>query len=358
MFLVTALFVLCGSPVSADGVSETQEIELEVPDALREYLPEDTEDFQASDVLAQFDFGFFTKAFLRIVSQAAPEAAKSFAALLGIMILSAVLGIVRRTVTVQGLQIAMDLVSMVCMAGAVFSLTEHTFTLAQEFVGTLSSFMKSVTPTMAGFMIASGEVTSAAVISGVIFTAVSVLEQAVADILFPLIRLSLCVSIVSTVFGIPGISGLAPLIRKVISYVLGFITSSLSAVLMFQRLIAKSTDSLAMRGIRFAVGQFVPFVGGAVNEALSTVMGGIGTIKAATGVAAAVVVCLIAAVPVIRMILHKMFLEWVSVCAGILGLSGEGRLMGDVASYVGYMAAVMAISAVFFVLSLSMMATV
>lgn len=358
MLLAAAFFVLCALPVSADGASETGRVELTVPDALREYLPRDTEDFQASDVLEHFDFGFFTETFLRIVSQAAPEAAKSFAALLGIMILSAVLGIVRRTVTVQGLQIAMDLAGMVCMAGAVFSLTENTFALAEEFVGTLSSFMKSVTPTMAGFMIASGEVSAAAVISGVILTAVSLLEQTVARVLFPLVRLSLCMSLVSTVFGIPGISGLAPLIRKVISYVLGFITSSLSAVLMFQRLIAKSTDSLAMRGIRFAVGQFVPFVGGAVNEALATVMGGIGTIKAATGVVAAVVVCLIAAVPVIRMILHKMFLEWVSVCAGILGLSGEGRLMGEVASYVGYTAAVMAISAVFFVLSLSMMATV
>jgi hypothetical protein len=42
----------------------------------------------------------------------------------------------------------------------------------------------------------------------------------------------------------------------------------------------------------------------------------------------------------------------------LLGLSGEGKLMGDVTSYLGYMAAVMAISAVFFILSLSMMASV
>jgi len=61
---------------------------------------------------------------------------------------------------------------------------------------------------------------------------------------------------------------------------------------------------------------------------------------------------------VIRILLHKMFLELISVCAGLLGLPSEGRLMGDVASYLGYTAAVMAISAVFFILSLSMMAAV
>ena len=89
-----------------------------------------------------------------------------------------------------------------------------------------------------------------------------------------------------------------------------------------------------------------------------TVIGGIGTIKAATGVAGAVIVCLIAAVPVIRMLLQKTFVEWLSVFAGILGLSGEGKLMSEIGSYLGYVSAIMAISAVFFILSLSMMATV
>lgn len=355
---VSVFFLFCGLNVSADTASAPLKAEVIVPDGLREYLPEDIENFQPSDVLEHFDFGFFTGTFIKIVTNAAPEAAKSFALLLGIVILCAVLGIVKRTVTAQGLQISLDLVGMVCIAGAVFGVTETSFGLAEEFISTIASFMKKITPTMSTFMIARGEITSAAVISGVIFTAVSVLEQTVAKILFPLIRVSLCMSVVSTVFGIPGISGFAPTIKKIIGYVFGFITSSLSAVLMFQKIVAKSTDSLAMRGIKFAVGQFVPFVGGAVNEALSTVMGGIGTIKAATGVAAAVIVCLIAAVPVVRMLLHKMFLEFVSVCAGLLGLSGEGRLMGDVASYLGYMAAVMAISAVFFILSLSMMAAV
>lgn len=355
---VLLLFFAFGATAYAAETPDSMKVEVIVPDGLREYLPRDIEDFQPSDVLEQFDFRFFTGTFIKMIAAAAPDAAKSFAMLLGIVILCAVLNIVKRTVAAQGLQVSLDLVGMVCIASAVFAVTETAFGLAEEFVGSISSFMRKITPTMSGFMIARGEITSAAVISGVIFTAVSVLEQTVAKILFPLIRVSLCISVVSTVFGVPGISGFAPTVKKIIGYVFGFITTSLSAVLMFQRLVAKSTDSLAMRGIRFAVGQFVPFVGGAVNEALSTLMGGIGTVKAATGAVAAVTVCLIAAVPVIRMLLHKMFLEFVTVCAGLLGLSGESKLMSDVASYLGYMAAVMAISSVFFILSVSMMASV
>ncbi|MBE6665096.1 MAG: hypothetical protein E7603_02595 [Ruminococcaceae bacterium] len=358
VLLITVIFFLCSFPVFAEGASEESRVNITVPEELRDYLPDDVENFWAVDVMERFDFGFFSKTGMKILMEAAPEAAKLFAMLLGVLLLCAVLGVVKRTVTVPGLQVAMDLVSMVCIASAVFAVTEGVFSLAEEFIFSISSFMSSITPTMAGFMIARGEVTSAAVISGVIFTAVSLLERIVAEILFPLIRLSLCMSLVTNLFGLPGISGIAPSVKKMISYVFGFVTASLSAVLMFQRIIAKSTDSLAMRGIKFAVGQFVPFVGGAVNEALSTVIGGIGTIKAATGITGAVTVCLIAAVPVIRMLLHKTFVEWISVFAGILGLSGEGKLMSEIASYLGYVAAIMAISAVFFILSLSMMASV
>ena len=358
VLLVLVMFFLCGFSVFADGGSEENRVNITVPESLREYLPDDVENFHATDVMDRFDFGFFTKTGMKILTEAAPEAVKLFAMLFGVLLLCAVLAVVKRTVTVPGVQVAMDLVSMVCVASAVFTVTGGIFSLAEEFISSISSFMTSVTPTMAGFMIARGEITSAAVISGVIFTAVSLLENIVASVLFPLIRLSLCMSLVTNLFGIPGISGIAPAVKKLISYVFGFVTASLSAVLMFQRIIAKSTDSLAMRGIKFAVGQFVPFVGGAVNEALSTVLGGIGTIKAATGVTGAVIVCLIAAVPVIRMLLQKTFVEWLSVFAGILGLSGEGKLMSEISSYLGYVSAIMAISAVFFILSLSMMATV
>ena len=54
--------------------------------------------------------------------------------------------------------------------------------------------------------------------------------------------------------------------------------------------------------------------------------------------------------------MHKLFLELLSVCSGILGLGPEGKLISDIASFLGYTAAVMAISSVFFILSLSLMA--
>ena len=358
IFIVFVIFLSFSHAVLADEITEEETVSVSIPEQLREYLPSGAGSLSATEMMESFDFGFFARTGIRILADAAPEAARNFALLLGLSLMASVLGIIRNTVTSSGLQTVMELVGMVCIAGAVFTVTEDIFALAEGYVSSLASFMRQITPAMAGFMIASGEVTSAAVISGVIFTALSLLESIVADLLFPMIRLSLCMSVVMSVFGVTGLSGVAPILKKMIGYVFGFVTLCLSAVLMFQNMIAKSADSLAMRGIKFAVGQFIPFVGGAVNEALSTLIGGIGTVKAATGVVAAVTVCMIAGVPLIKILLQKTFLEWAAVCAGMLGLSGEHRLMNELASFFGYTAAVVAISSVFFLLSVSMMASV
>ncbi len=337
---------------------EDATVDVDIPSELEEYLPFDPNTMSPEDLQNAFDFRFFSDIAIKILAAAVPDAAKSFALLLGLFIMSAILQVVKDTIAVPTLQTAMNLCSMVCMAGAVFAVMETVFSFTETYIESISSFLRQITPVMAAFLAASGHFTSASAVSGVIFLAVSLLESVAAGVLFPLIRLSLCLSIVSNVFSLPGIGGIAPYLRKIISYIFGTVTLCLSAVLMFQSILGKSADSLALRGIKFAIGNFVPFVGGAVNEALSTVVGGLGTIKAATGVTGAVIVLLLAAVPVVRILLHKFFLELLSCIGGLLGLSGETKLMGEIASFLGYTAAIMAISAVFFILSLSMMASV
>ena len=359
LICVICVLVVAASSVLATNadLSETPKIDVETPNELSEYLPFDFDEMDAVEIQNAFDFRFFSEIGVRILVEAVPEAARSFALLLGLFLVSSLLHAVKGTLAVPTLQTAMDLVGMLCMAAAIFEVTETAFGFAESYIRTVSDFLKGVTPTMAAFMAASGKFSTASVISGVIMLAVSLLENVASGVLFPLIRLSLCLSVVSAIFGITGVGGISPYIRKIISYIFGFVTLCLSAVLMFQNMIAKSTDSMAMRGIKFAVGNFIPFVGGAVNEALSTVIGGLGTIKAATGVVGAVIVALLAAVPVIRILLYKMFLELLSFMAGLLGLGNETRLMTEISSFLGYTAAIMAISAVFFVLALSMMAS-
>ncbi len=358
LFLVFFLLFFFSFPTYADSalIPSTEEFEVTVPKEIEEYLPRDFLEADIENLYKTLDFNFFSEVGVKIIASAVPKATKNFAKLLGLLLVAACLSALKETFSGGAVKSSLSLVNMLCVAGAVFAVTESAFSLAETFISSLSSFMSVLMPAMTALMIASGQVTTAAVMTGVVSTALSVLETICAGTLFPLVRLCLCLSAISSVFGITGIGGLVPMLRRIVSYVFGFVTLCLSAVLTFQGIITRSADSLAMRGIKFAVGSFVPFVGGAVNEALSTVMGGVGLIKASTGVVGAVSVCLLAALPIVQILFQKMFLELLVICASLLRLDGESRLIAEMASFFGYMAALMAISAVFFILALSIMA--
>ena len=354
--LLFSLFFLCAFPASASSVYEKEDFEVTVPKEIEEYLPRDFLESGVDDLYKSLDFDFFSEVGIKLIAAAVPKATKSFAQMLGLLLVAACLGALKESFASSALKSTLSLVNMLCVAGAVFTVTETAFSLAETFISSLSTFLSVLLPVMTALMIAGGQVTTAAVMTGVISTALSVLETITAGTLFPLVRICLCLSAVSSVFGVSGVGNLVPMLRRIVSYVFGFVTLCLSAVLTFQSIITRSADSLAMRGIKFAVGSFVPFVGGAVNEALSTVMGGVGLIKASAGIVGAVSVCVLAALPVIQILLQKMFLELLVICASLLKLDGESRLLSEMASFFGYMAAIMAISAVFFILALSMMA--
>lgn len=349
------MFVL-QMPLMATESAQNRRLELDVPREIAEYLPEDLFDMDVSEIYRSFDFGFFTETGIRILASAVPEATKSFSLLLGLLILAAVLHAFGDAISSSALRMTLTLVRMLCLCGAVFSVTETVFTLSETFLETVTAFLSAVTPTMTALMLASGNVTSAAVMSGVITTAVTALGQINSGVIFPLIRISLSVSVVTSVFGMTGVGGVSPLMKKLITYVFGFVTFCLSAVLTFQGIVTKSADSLAIKGVKFAVGSFIPLVGNAVNEALSTIAGGIGAIKAATGVVCAVSVLLLSALPIVKILMHKLFLELSGVAASVLGLDSESKLITEMASFLGYLAAAMTISAVFLILSLSLMA--
>ena len=149
-FLITAVSVLlivfgnirlCAAGGTTD--EDENKIDITVPEEIEEYLPEDVFDIDASEIYQAFDFSYFSETFLKLIASAAPEASKNFAVLLGLLIIAACLRALRDTVTLSGMKTALELVGMLCICTAVFSVTETAFSLAESFIDTLCTYEKN-----------------------------------------------------------------------------------------------------------------------------------------------------------------------------------------------------------------------
>ncbi len=82
-------------------------------------------------------------------------------------------------------------------------------------------------------------------------------------------------------------------VNRTVTFILGFLASMFTGFLSLKNIIAYSTDSLSVKGVRFLISSMIPVIGTSLSDAYSTVLGSIHLMKGslgAVGILAAVVI--------------------------------------------------------------------
>ena len=151
------------------------------------------------------------------------------------------------------------------------------------------------------------------------------------------------------------LSPLAEQIKRWYTSLLGLVMFLLSLALSTQSVLAGQADTLGMRGIKYAVGNAIPVVGGAVAGTLSAVGAGMGLLRGVCGVAGILLVALLLLPALVELLLLRATLRLASTVASMLACDGEAKLLGDMASLYGYLAAAVSVCSVTFVLALGLL---
>jgi len=123
-----------------------------------------------------------------------------------------------------------------------------------------------------------------------------------------------------------------------------------------QSVLAKSADSLSLKTVKFALGNMIPLVGSAVADAVSTVAGGLGVIRAFYG-GLCVLALLIFLLPVLaQLILHRLVLAVCQGMAEMLGCEQEGKMIAEIHGVLGCILAMVALMSVLFLLTIILFA--
>ena len=149
------------------------------------------------------------------------------------------------------------------------------------------------------------------------------------------------------------LGGFSVLIKNSVKTVLSFCAVSMGLVLAFQSVIAKSADTAAVKGVKFVLGNAVPIVGGALADAAGTLTTSLGLLKSTVGIASAAVICLIFALPIIKLLLWKLMFDASCAVATAFSLKKESAFFAEMSEIVGFLAAVGASIAIFFIIALT-----
>lgn len=178
-----------------------------------------------------------------------------------------------------------------------------------EVIRGLCEFITKLEPVFIGLLVSAGAITQAAAFGPVITASVYVISVVIENCILPLTYFSAMLAIVNNMSGRIEFGTLNKMIQSVSRWILVAILTVFSAILTFYGFTASSLNTVATKGIKFAVGSLVPVVGTLLSDTVETVLSGAGLIKNAAGTAGMITVIAIAAVPIIKIWVMMMVLK-------------------------------------------------
>jgi len=196
--------------------------------------------------------------------------------------------------------------------------------LCGDSLSGLTGVMTAGLPAMATLSTMAGNVSSATLQATSLSFFVTGAGAIYSSVLFPAVRALFALFCAGTI----GRGSVSPLFRfgkKAVkrAVVLGF--TLLAAMLGLRNALALSQDTLAMRSVRFAAGNFIPVVGPLVGENARALAAALGAVKTHCGIAVILLILLLCLPCIISLWCKKAAL---SLAAAVAEMLGEDRFSG------------------------------
>ena len=356
---VTVILLILFFPImpvrGAEPDDALGELAENMPDDVISALP----DGAAEDILSGGDGKLKPGFFLTLIGDALRNALRGmiifFSSVAAMLILSSLLSAVGSSAG-KDLEKICRFVGGGCVTVTVLNGLIPIKTLASDTLFGMGLVVKSSLPVMTFLCASAGEVSRAAADSMWLGAFLTVTEELAEVVLSPLASILFgfaAATEFSSFSGSPDLSGVSGGVKRTFIFLLSLSAASLTTVMAFQNAVAKRSDAVVLRTVRFASANLIPVVGGALGEAAGNYLAGLSLIKSSAGtfVTVCIIVYLIPAFA--KLLSYRFVLSVLSAAAGIFGCAPEAAFLRECGEALGFLLALVAICGAVFIISIA-----
>ncbi len=312
--------LICFFPLRAYS---SEEYRIETPNEVNELLGKSAEEYvsQGGDI-----FSVVTQA----IKSAFPSLFTSVFSLVGMLAVGAVLNAICSLSDSSSR--VYTLASRMCCALMIFDTIKSTCLCTKTAMDTMVTVMSSFLGIMCVSGVGSSQVVSASSHATVVLTVLHLISGLCSRAVMPAVYASFGLSLASALSDTPELYGFINAFKKLAVTLLSAGCGLFSFCLTLQSVALTSLEQAIGRGVRFAASAFIPIIGSSLSEATSYVIEGMKTIRSLSCASALLVLLLVLVVPLCMILCNKLSLGIASLCAGILTLDGERKLIDGINS--------------------------
>lgn len=353
---ILLIFLLCPRALAADYSTLPEEyvaLESYIPEGLAQLLPDglfSSDPQSVGEALSQLtSFAGLLQLVLDVARLHLSDSGLLLSSVCALLILC---GMMKGLGNAWGMGGMAGLAPRICLfcavAGAGYAVVEDMVT----FFSQLRALMGGMLPMMSVLYVLGGNVSRASVGNAMLGVWLNVCEQVCARAAPPLFGVCMALCLPRVLDAPIDLSGLGSTLKKGYTTLLGVLSFVLTLCLSAQNLIAGRADSVAMRSGRYALGQMIPVVGGALSGSLDTLAAGVGMLRGISGISGVLLLLLLCLPMLAKALILRAVLNAASSMAHVLGCTVESALLAETAGLLGYMAAAVAMCTAVFVIAM------
>lgn len=201
--------------------------------------------------------------------------------------------------------------------------------LSGKVINEQVSFMKMATPTYISLMISTGNFTVAKSMEPVFLFVVHFIGDFMDRVMLPIVFWISILSIVNNLSDRFNISKLIIFTKQSITWLLTGIVTFFIAIMKLTGITSAAVDGVALKSMKYAVGRFVPVVGGILTDSIDTVVTSTLVVKNVMGVLGVIVMIIVCAMPIIKLGVSFIMFK---IAAGVMEPIADKRIVGIVSN--------------------------
>lgn len=227
-------------------------------------------------------------------------------------------------------------------------------TRAVSAISLSSGFVTALIPVLAAILTAGGKPALALSYNSLSFAAAQIVSSLGNRVIRPVIQVVMSLSVISSVSQSADISKIVEFAKKTAVFIMSLSATVFVTMLSLKGMLAASADTVAVRGIRFLIGNMIPVVGGAVSDAYQSIVGTLSLVKNTVGVFALAAVALINLPVIAECVIWVFSLNLLALLGDVFSQNSLSSLFRAVSSAVVLLCVTVVLEMLVFLLSVGL----
>lgn len=229
---------------------------------------------------------------------------------------------------------AINYISVLCIVTAIIVPLKELIVNTGAVIKTAAIFTDSYIPVLGAIIAASGNIKLAFTYNSFAIALSSFITEIADNFFIPVVNMLFAFNILTSFTFESYKHKIIKSVKRLIIIILSLISTIYTGLLTTQSILAVSSDSLTVRGIRFFSGTFIPVVGAGVSESVASVMSSLSVMKNTVGVIVIAIILLIFLPIIIELLIWYFALQFCSIAADLFGNNDISEMIEELSSVI------------------------